>query len=100
MTDKPRGAQPAAANASAGTAAAGASPSDPWQALRRFTPARIALGRAGQSLPTRALLDFGLAQAQARDAVFERSQQGSLLVQMSAEGYAALGVHSAAVDTL
>ncbi|WP_239649782.1 ethanolamine ammonia-lyase subunit EutC [Methylocucumis oryzae] len=42
---------------------------NPWQALKRFTPARIALGRAGMSQSTETHLNFQLAHALARDAV-------------------------------
>jgi ethanolamine ammonia-lyase small subunit len=46
------------------------STSDVWQFLQAYTPARIALGRAGHSLPTAELLKFQADHALARDAVY------------------------------
>jgi ethanolamine ammonia-lyase small subunit len=71
---------------------------DPWLPLRRFTGARIALGRAGQSLPTVAVLEFGLAHAQARDAVQLPMDGARIGAQLDAAGLAHVPVHSAAPD--
>lgn len=71
---------------------------DPWMQLRRLTQARIALGRTGSSLPTRALLEFGVAHAQARDAVHAPLAAAELLMQLRQDGFEALQVHSDAGD--
>ncbi|MDB6144004.1 MAG: ethanolamine ammonia-lyase [Pseudomonas sp.] len=71
---------------------------NPWLDLRRLTPARIALGRTGTSLPTRAQLDFQYAHAQARDAVHLPFDHAGLSAQMAERGRETLLLHSAAAD--
>lgn len=73
-------------------------PQNPWLQLRRLTPARIALGRTGTSLPTNAQLDFQFAHAQARDAVHLPFDHAGLSAQLGEHGRESLLLHSAAVD--
>lgn len=71
---------------------------DAWGPLRRFTPARIALGRAGGSLPTGPHLAFQFAHARARDAVHRPLPVEALQSALSARGYRIATVRSAAPD--
>jgi ethanolamine ammonia-lyase small subunit len=73
---------------------------DPWVALRALTPARIALGRAGTSLPTRVHLEFQLAHARARDAVHDALDLPALAAVLDAAGLSTVAVRSAAPDRL
>lgn len=71
-------------------------PSPAWAELADLTPARVALGRAGVSLPTREVLSFGLAHAQARDAVHAELEIDRLKQELSADGWETIEVASAA----
>ncbi len=81
----------------ASTAEAGIT-QDPWAQLKKFTRARIALGRVGSSLPTREVLDFGLAHAMARDAVHLALDVAALAADIQAQGFSTIQVHSLAPD--
>jgi len=72
--------------------------SNPWSHLRQLTPARIALGRAGTSLPTDAQLDFQFAHAQARDAVHLSLDTEELARHLEEKGFSTLQLRSAAAD--
>ena len=71
---------------------------DRLRALRRFTPARIALGRAGPGQPTEANLRFMLDHARARDAVHAAADFDSIERAWRAKGWSVLRVQSAAPD--
>jgi ethanolamine ammonia-lyase small subunit len=72
--------------------------SAPWEALRQFTDARIALGAAGISQPTGAQLDFQLAHARARDAVHLPLDTDVLMQAAWPHAGPALLLHSAAAN--
>lgn len=71
---------------------------NPWAGLKAFTNARIALGRAGNGLPTAPLLAFNLSHAQARDAVHQPLDAEALRRALEDAGFATLGAASAAPD--
>lgn len=71
---------------------------DPWRQLKAFTSARIALGRVGSSLPTKEVLDFGMAHAMARDAVHTPLAAEAFCAELHASGFETVLVKSAAPD--
>jgi ethanolamine ammonia-lyase small subunit len=66
--------------------------------LRKYTQARVALGRAGNGLPTAAHLDFQAAHAAARDAVHASLDGPALTEALSAAGIESVSVRSTAAD--
>jgi ethanolamine ammonia-lyase small subunit len=66
--------------------------------LRALTPARVALGRTGVSLPTQALLAFTLDHARARDAVHAAFDASAVIADLWSIGLSGLLVASHAGD--
>jgi len=73
-------------------------PARPIIDLKSLTPARVALGRSGASLPTKPLLDFTLAHARARDAVHAAFDAPGLIGRLTALGLRVTEVRSRAAD--
>nr|WP_067345826.1 ethanolamine ammonia-lyase subunit EutC [Marinomonas spartinae] len=73
-----------------------------WHKLNAFTDARVGLGRSGISVPTKHLLAFQLAHAQAIDAVHTHLDSKGLATQLMAQDWAPqsapLFLHSRAAD--
>jgi ethanolamine ammonia-lyase small subunit len=69
---------------------------NPWMKLRQYTPARIALGRSGTSLPTKPHLEFQLAHARARNAVLHELNIPALQQALQSRGHEVVVLQSAA----
>lgn len=59
--------------------------SDPWAKLRLTTRARIGLGRAGDAMPIKDVLEFQLAHAKARDAVHTKLDTAALKAEIAGD---------------
>ncbi|MCC8425908.1 ethanolamine ammonia-lyase subunit EutC [Mucilaginibacter sp. UR6-11] len=71
-------------------------PADPLIALQEYTAARIAIGRAGTSIPLKQSLEFKLAHAHARDAVYSALAVEALTVRLKQFELPVLHLHSMA----
>lgn len=67
-----------------------------WDELRRYTQARIGLGSAGSAQKTESLLDFQIAHAEARDAVWKEWDTDGFIRQLQGQQIEAIGLSSQA----
>ena len=72
--------------------------SDEWLSLRSFTAARIALGRTGVSVPLNEALEFKMAHAHARDAVFSHLDKEGIFTALQFFQLPVFFVQSKAAD--
>jgi ethanolamine ammonia-lyase small subunit len=71
---------------------------DAWTSLRSFTSARIALGRTGISVPVHEALQFKMAHAHARDAVFSLLEKDKIFTALQFFQQPVFFLHSKATD--
>jgi ethanolamine ammonia-lyase small subunit len=71
---------------------------DPLISLKEFTAARIAIGRTGTSIPLKESLEFKLAHAHARDAVYSELDVEGLTNNFQAFNLPVLSLHSDAAN--
>lgn len=71
---------------------------DAWVSLRSFTNARIALGRTGVSVPVKEALQFKMAHAHARDAVFSHIEKEKIFTALQFFQQPVFFLHSKATD--
>src|SRR5580698_3164518 len=69
---------------------------DPLTSLKDFTAARIAIGRVGNSIPLKQSLEFNLAHAHARDAVYSTLDVDRLIATLKVFELPLLHLHSKA----
>ena len=67
---------------------------DAWQSLKQFTAARIALGRTGVAIPLKEVLQFRLAHAHARDAIYSQLNEAVLIEGLQQFQLPVLGLQS------
>jgi ethanolamine ammonia-lyase small subunit len=70
---------------------------DPLSSLKEFTAARIAIGRTGTSIPIKQSLEFKLAHAHARDAVYSLLDTDGLVNSLQVFNVPILHLHSQAL---
>ena len=71
---------------------------DDWAFLKAYTNARIALGKTGVSIPLKESLQFKMAHAHAKDAVYSNLDITALQEALSSTGIPVHHVHSQAVN--
>jgi ethanolamine ammonia-lyase small subunit len=71
---------------------------DPLYFLKEFTAARIGIGSTGTSIPTKQSLEFKLAHAHARDAVYSVMDIGRLADDLAIFNRPVLQLHSRAAN--
>lgn len=73
---------------------------DPWENLKEFTNARIALGSAGNAIPLKEVLQFKFAHAHSKDTITTELDVETLTAEIQSWDYPIWEVKSQASDRL